>query len=97
MRPRVFPAEDFSKPGDYKTGVSAASMRPRVFPAEDEPPRAIDAAHVGASMRPRVFPAEDPSFLNPMGFLDVASMRPRVFPAEDAIMAGVALQASTLQ
>ena len=36
MRPRVFPAEDASRPL-WSCGHRPASMRPRVFPAEDPP------------------------------------------------------------
>ena len=45
MRPRVFPAEDFSELVGGG-GNLAASMRPRVFPAEDMLARGRQAADV---------------------------------------------------
>ena len=59
MRPRVFPAEDYSI-SRHRLIINTASMRPRVFPAEDNVQHhQVACEPADASMRPRVFPAED--------------------------------------
>ena len=88
MRPRVFPAEDSTRPaasaGCGTTRFNEAAGIPRGRPelrADEE----CRTRGTPASMRPRVFPAEDErtARIENAKKILLASMRPRVFPAED--------------